>query len=74
MVKIVAADGFVYGEVTEAEYADATSINELAFQVYVDRRFGLVNGARSHEEAMKAMREWDAMMRGEVSVEEYEKG
>jgi len=73
MKKIVAADGFEYGEVTEAEYAEATSLGDMAFQIYVDRRFNLIDG-ENHEEAMKSMKDWDAMMRGEISIEEYEKG
>jgi hypothetical protein len=73
MKKIVASDGFEYGEVTDAEHAEATSLGEMAFQIYVDRRFGLKVGG-SHEEAMKEMKDWDAMMRGEISMEEYEKG
>jgi hypothetical protein len=59
------------GELTDAEYADAVSINEMAFQVYLDRRFNL-NGGADHATAMTAMREWDAMMRGEMTMEEYD--
>ena len=73
MVKIVGNNGYVYGEVTEAEYAEATSINEMAFQIYVDFRLGMTTGENSHEDAMKEMKDWDAMMRGEIPIEEYEK-
>ena len=73
-MQIVRPDGIEYGEMSHEEIGEATSLNEMAFQVYVDYRFNRVSGENTHEASMKAMRDWDAMMRGEISIEEYEKG
>jgi hypothetical protein len=70
MVKVVAGNGYEYGEMSESDMAEARSINDMAFNVYVDFRFNMKGGENSHEDAMKVMKSWDAMMRGEEEWEE----
>lgn len=62
-------------EITDWEIADLGDVNELAFDVYVQARTGWVDPARNknHAEAKAYMIAWDAMMRGELAWDDFEK-